>query len=76
MMKFILIYCAIQLSVFVGLLIASAKKDRRLDDRQGAVVPSGFISTGEVSHDPTTGDLITVYFHPQTGKRFYKLEKE
>ncbi|MBN3527200.1 hypothetical protein [Paenibacillus apiarius] len=75
MLKIIIWYAAVQLVLFLIVFIISAWKDRRLHDKQGTEVPVGFVATEEVSYDPVTGDLITVYYNPGTGKRFYKQGK-
>lgn len=35
-------------------------------------VPPGFIRTEEVNIDPTTGVHQRIWYHPQTGERYYE----
>ncbi|WP_062107228.1 hypothetical protein [Bacillus niameyensis] len=46
--------------------------DRRYKKTDQQKVPEGYIRTNEVFIDPTTEKKMVVYFHPDTGKRFYK----
>ncbi len=48
--------------------------DRRFKIKGGQDIPAGFIRTKEVSIDPTTKKKLVVYYHPETGERFYKEE--
>jgi len=48
--------------------------DRRFKTKHNNDVPQGFIRTDEINIDPTTQKRHIVYYHPQTGERFYKEE--
>lgn len=74
MLTWILAYFGFQLILFLILLMVARKKDRRLHQEQAEEVPDGYIPTREVSRDPSTGQIVTVYYHPATGKRHYRQE--
>ncbi|PZM63884.1 hypothetical protein [Paenibacillus dendritiformis] len=74
MLKWILAYFGFQLILFVILLLVARKKDRRLHLEQAEEVPDGCIPTREISRDPSTGQIVTVYYDPATGKRYYRQE--
>lgn len=48
--------------------------DRRYKKRPDQTIPEGYIRTKEIFIDPTTKKKMVVYFHPETGERFYKEE--
>ncbi|WP_100332346.1 hypothetical protein [Bacillus xiapuensis] len=74
-MAWVLGFYGIQLVILIVLIIGSwLIWDRRFKKKHGKQVPPGFIRTEEVSIDPTTKKKWVVYYHPQTGKRFYKEE--
>ncbi|MGG3839878.1 hypothetical protein ABEV00_23030 [Paenibacillus thiaminolyticus] len=74
MLKWILAYFGFQLMLFLILLLVARKKDRRLHLEQAEEVPDGCIPTREISRDPSTGQIVTVYYDPATGKRYYRQE--
>ncbi|WP_338449428.1 hypothetical protein R4Z09_25160 [Niallia oryzisoli] len=74
-MEWIFGYFVIQILILAILIIGSwFIWDRRFKTKHGTDVPEGFIRTNEVSIDPTTKKKLVVYYHPETGKRFYKEE--
>jgi len=74
-MEWILGYFGVQILILAVLIFGSwFIWDRRFKTKHGTDVPEGFIRTSEVSIDPTTGKRLVVYYHPETGKRFYKEE--
>lgn len=74
-MTWIFGYFGIQILILTILIIGSwFIWDRRFKTKHGKDVPEGFIRTNEVSIDPTTKKKLVVYYHPETGKRFYKEE--
>ncbi|MBO0993829.1 hypothetical protein [Bacillus sp. SD088] len=48
--------------------------DRRYKKHPEQPIPEGYIRTKEIFIDPTTKKRMVVYFHPETGVRFYKEE--
>ncbi|MBG9794895.1 hypothetical protein ABD76_21435 [Paenibacillus dendritiformis] len=74
MLKWVLAYFGFQLLLFLILLLAARKKDRRLHQEQGEEMPAGSMPTRETFRDPSTGQRVTVYYHPATGKRYYRQE--
>ena len=75
-MEWIIGFYGIQLVVLLILVIGSwLIWDRRFQNRHGNTVPKGFERTSEVSIDPITNKRFVVYFHPETGERFYKEDK-
>jgi hypothetical protein len=74
-MEWILGFYGVELIIIVVLIIGSwFIWDRRFKTKHGKDIPEGFIRTKEVSIDPTTKKRLVVYFHPETGERFYKEE--
>lgn len=75
-MEWIIGFYGIQLVVLLILITGSwLIWDRRFKNKHGNTVPKGFKRTSEVSIDPTTNKRLVVYFHSETGERFYKEEK-
>jgi len=73
--EWILGYFGLQVLILAVLIFGSwFFWDRRFKTKHGKDVPEGFIRTSEVSIDPTTKKRLVVYYHPETGKRFYKEE--
>ncbi|MBP1914567.1 hypothetical protein J2Z23_001512 [Lederbergia galactosidilyticus] len=65
------------LSILVLIILAIGSWfiwDRRYKKQLDHAVPAGYIQTKEVFIDPTTKKKMIVYFHPETGERFYKEE--
>jgi hypothetical protein len=50
--------------------------DKRVRERHGNAIPKGYERTEEVSIDPRTGEKLRVYYNPDTGERFYHLERD
>jgi hypothetical protein len=74
-MKWIFGYFGLQIIILIILIFGSwFLWDRRFKKKHGTDVPEGFIRTNEVSIDPTTKKRLIVYYHPETGERFYKEE--
>jgi hypothetical protein len=74
-MKWIIGFYAIQIMILIVLIIVSwLIWDKRFKKKHGKDVPPGFVRTNEVSIDPTTGKKLVVYYHPESGERFYKEE--
>lgn len=74
-MEWILGYFGVQILLLAVLIFGSwFIWDRRFKTKHGTDVPEGYIRTNEVSIDPTTKKRLVVYYHPETGKRFYKEE--
>lgn len=74
-MEWIIGIYGVQLIILIVLIIGSwFVWDRRFKKKHGKEVPNGFIRTNEVSIDPTTKKRLVVYYHPETGERFYKEE--
>ncbi|MFJ7977645.1 hypothetical protein ACIQZI_18425 [Peribacillus sp. NPDC096379] len=74
-MEWILGFYGVQLIITVIIIIGSwFIWDRRFKTKHGNKAPDGFIRTKEVSIDPTTKKRLVVYYHPETGERFYKEE--
>jgi hypothetical protein len=74
-MEWILGFYGVELIIIVVLIIGSwFIWDRRFKTKHGKDIPEGFIRTKEVSIDPTTKKRLVVYFHPETGERYYKEE--
>ncbi|KAA9018043.1 hypothetical protein [Niallia endozanthoxylica] len=74
-MEWILGYFGVQILILAVLIFGSwFIWDRRFKTKHGTDVPEGYIRTNEVSIDPTTKKKLVVYYHPETGKRFYKEE--
>lgn len=48
--------------------------DKRYKRVERPEIPEGFVRTNEVFIDPTTKKKMVVYFHPDTGERWYKEE--
>ena len=64
----LVIYLAIN-----GLIIAGGILSERSSYRSNADSTQGkWQSTGERFNDPTTGQIIEVYYNPQTGERDYR----
>ncbi|BFH68832.1 hypothetical protein J27TS7_23520 [Paenibacillus dendritiformis] len=74
MLKWILAYFGFQFLLFLILLLIARKKDRRLKLEQAEELPDGCIPTREIFRDPSTGQIVAVYYHPATGKRYYLQE--
>ncbi|MBA9026739.1 hypothetical protein [Peribacillus huizhouensis] len=75
-MEWVLGFYGVQLIILLIIIIGSwFIWDRRFKTKHGKNVPDGFIRTKEVSIDPTTKKKLVVYFHPETGERFYKEEE-
>ncbi|WP_028393541.1 hypothetical protein [Bacillus cihuensis] len=75
-MEWVLSFYGVQLIILIIIIIGSwLIWDRRFKTKHGKNVPDGFIRTKEVSIDPTTKKKLVVYFHPETGERFYKEEE-
>lgn len=72
--KIILIYLGVQALFFIGFLIISKVKDKRLKASHGKRIPHGYVKTEEVMLDPSSGKRLTVYYNPETGSRFYHEE--
>jgi len=69
-------YVSLQIILFIVLLLGSwLIWDKRFSQRHGKSIPPGFHKTEEVNIDPVTGETHRVYYNPQTGERFYRLEK-
>lgn len=68
------IYFSFQLVVLIVSLLLAKIKDRRFHQKHGRKVPLGFEKTDEVMMDPTTGKKFIVYYHAESGERFYKEE--
>lgn len=47
---------------------------RHQHKKQGKEVPAGFERTEEVTIDPSSGKRLRVYYHPQSGERYYQEE--
>ncbi|WP_274308416.1 hypothetical protein [Solibacillus daqui] len=74
-MGWIVGFYGIQLLILIILIIGSwFFWDRRFKTKHGKHVPKGFERTNEISIDPSTNKRLIVYFHPETGERFYKEE--
>ncbi|WP_203363264.1 hypothetical protein [Bacillus sp. REN10] len=74
-MEWVIGFYGVQLLILLVLIFGSwFIWDRRFKTKHGKEVPKGFVRTEEVSIDPTTGKKMVVYFHPETGERFYKEE--
>ncbi|WP_338751568.1 hypothetical protein [Bacillus sp. FJAT-52991] len=74
-MEWIIGFYGVQLLLLLVLIFGSwFIWDRRFKTKHGKDVPKGFVRTEEVSIDPTTQKKMVVYFHPETGERFYKEE--
>lgn len=74
-MKWIVGFYGLQLVIALILIFGSwFIWDRRFKKRHGQNVPTGFVRTNEVTIDPTTKKKLVVYYHPETGERFYKEE--
>ena len=64
----LVIYLAINGLVIVGAILFERSNYRSKADRtQGKWEP-----TGERFNDPTTGQIVEVYYNPQTGERDYR----
>lgn len=63
------------LAVVACILLGYFVYDKRFSRNHGEEVPHGFQRTKEVNLDPVTGEKTRVYFHPETGERFYKKEQ-
>lgn len=75
-MEWIIGFYGVQFLILIVLIIGSwFFWDRRFKKKHGQDVPPGFVRTEEVSIDPTTKKKLVVYFHPETGERFYKEEE-
>jgi hypothetical protein len=72
--KIIMFYIAFQAIVFIGFLIVSKLKDKRLKTSQGKTAPPGYVRTEEIMIDPASGKRLTVYYHPESGSRYYQEE--
>lgn len=48
--------------------------DKRYKRVERPEIPEGFVRTNEIFIDPTTKKKMVVYFHPDTGERWYKEE--
>lgn len=74
-MEWIVGFYGVQLLVIIVIAVASwLIWDKRFKNKHGQSVPKGFERTNEVSIDPTTQKKLVVYFNPETGERFYKVE--
>lgn len=74
-MTWIVIYILFQLILAIGvILLGYFIYDKRYKSKQNEKVPNGFLWTSEITIDPTTGEKTRVYFHPDTGERFYRIE--
>ncbi|WP_071393560.1 hypothetical protein [Bacillus tuaregi] len=74
-MEWVFGYFGLQILILAILIFGSwFIWDRRFKTKHGKDVPEGYIRTNEVSIDPTTKKKLVVYYHPETGKRFYKEE--
>ncbi|MBB6445147.1 hypothetical protein [Bacillus benzoevorans] len=74
-MEWIIGFYGIQLIILIVLIMASwLIWDRRLKKKHGKDVPPGFVRTNEVPIDLTTGKKLVVFYHPESGERFYKEE--
>lgn len=73
-MSWITVYIVFQLIIVIGaILLGYFIFDKRYKNNED-IIPDGFNRTDEVSIDPISGERRRVYFHPETGERFYKLE--
>ncbi|SFS47498.1 hypothetical protein [Marininema halotolerans] len=69
-------YLPFQLIVLGIALLLSWFIDKRPHAGHDEKVPPGFESTNEVTIDPVTNEKRRVYYHPETGERYYRVEKE
>lgn len=68
-------YIGIQLLLFISIVLLSwFIWDKRFKSKQGDEVPLDFEKTEEIMIDPTTDKKMRVYYHPESGERFYKEE--
>lgn len=75
-MIWLIFYMLVQLLLVVGIIsLGYFIYDKRYKRNQHSKVPIGFIWTEEVNIDPTSGEKQRVYFNPDTGERFYRIEK-
>ncbi|MGE5398483.1 MAG: hypothetical protein ACM3MK_13245 [Chitinophagales bacterium] len=49
--------------------------DKRYRKHDSQAIPSGFNRTDEVFIDPVNGHKQRVYYNPDTGERYYVIEK-
>lgn len=72
----ILIYILLQAIFVIGAIsLGYFIYDKRYKKNQDNKVPNGFIWTEEVNIDPISREKQRVYFHPDTGERYYRTEK-
>lgn len=72
MFHYLLIYFAFQLAIIGGAITVSRwRRSKRLRHTSMAP-PDGFIKTEEVFVDPTTQIMQRVWYHPQSGERYYE----
>lgn len=65
--KIIMFYIAFQAIVFIGFLIVSKLKDKRLKTPQGKTAPPGYVKTEEIMMiNPVSGKCLAVYYHPES----------
>jgi heme/copper-type cytochrome/quinol oxidase subunit 2 len=74
-LKWIVGFYGLQIAVLIVLIMISwFIWDKRFRKKHGRDVPEGFVRTNEINIDPTTKKKLIVYYHPETGERFYKEE--
>jgi len=75
-MELVIGYYVLQVFIIIiCLLLGYFIYDKRFKHNHGTKIPDGFQSTEEINIDPVSGEKTRVYYHPETGERFYKKEK-
>lgn len=76
MTKFIIGYYVLEIIlVILCILLGYFIYDKRFNRNHGVKIPKGFQATEEINIDPVNGEKTRVYYNPDTGERFYKIEK-
>lgn len=75
MIDYLIGYLVFQAAVIAGAITVSRRRRFKRLRRLTTPPPEGFVKTEEIFIDPTTNVMQRVWYHPQTGERYYETIK-